>query len=153
MGPINNLLPDSVFTSTAMGLKFYRYIFFKLYTWSKSLNVDSAPEWSAMFTVCILSVMNILTVLATYGLISRSFVRLQINTWTQKIVFFLAYSVVGYFLFIYNQKYRRIEEEFNNETGIETWKGTLYTWLYIIFSLVLFFSSMYLMALRNRGII
>ena len=131
----------------------FYYIFYKLYSWAKRLGVDDAPEWTALFTVSWFPFLNTLTLIVGIGLVSGDRIQLPIVTWSTKITFLLVYLVFHYFIFIHKGKYKLIVEHFRNETEEKGRRGTIYTTIYIILTFGLFFSSIYLMSLRNRGVI
>ncbi|MBI5019834.1 MAG: hypothetical protein HZB59_00155 [Ignavibacteriales bacterium] len=131
--------------------RFYKYVFYKLYRWAKILGLDSTPEWTAMITVSIFLILNILTFLALINLCVEHNFRLPFDSLPKQIIIFVAYLIALYFVFIHKKKYIEIEKQFKEETMEEKKRGAIYTLLYIILTFGLFFLIMYLLMLRNRG--
>ena len=131
-------------------IRYYKYVFYKLYTFAKKLALDDTPQWTAMISMSILTFSNILTVLSIAGLIFELSYYQPLDTLTKKVLFMLVYLVLHYFIFIHNEKYKSIEKQFSDETKEEKKRGTIYTLFYIILTFGLFFLTMYLLMLRNR---
>ena len=134
-------------------IRFHRYVFYKFYSWAKDLGADSTPQWTALFSISILPLFNLLTLFGVLDLCIGKRFRLPLDSLLPKIIFLAVWAAFYYFLFIYHQKYEHIANEFENESDDHRRQGTIYTWVYICVTFLFFFGSLYLSNLHNLGVI
>jgi len=125
-----------------MKMRYYNYIFYKFYKGAYFINNSGDPEFRAIFGLAI-----------TEGINFYSFMQLIIyfiyENQIQTPIILLAIAAililsVNYFLFVYKNKFKKIIEEFKNESDKSRKIGTLLTWSYILVSLALLFYAKHL---------
>ena len=98
--------------------KLLKLLFYRLYKWASYLNLDNTPEYTALFTLSILLIINLQSsVFLLSFLIGRDLLLINL---TQRnlllgIVIASSYSI-NYFLLMHNGKLEEIKKEFTEES-------------------------------------
>lgn len=124
---------------------FYRYVFYKLYVWSKKRwGTYGDPHINAVFLLGIIIWFNILLLPGVILLIL--FNDITVGYWPKLVaVGFLILIVISvYFQFSYNGKHIKIKNEFKNENNSKRITGNIIVTVYVIGSIILPFLLMML---------
>jgi len=126
-------------------MRVLRYLYYRVYAWNLRMWGESdLPQFNALFGVSVLVYLNILTVLAAIDVLAgRHVVALSR---TVAVGMGVTLMVIGYFLLVHKDKYRRIAKELNGETSTQRKKRLIACLLYVALTFVSFF---WLASLRN----
>ncbi|HRZ98054.1 MAG TPA: hypothetical protein P5084_10890, partial [Paludibacter sp.] len=96
------------------------------------------PQWNALFGVSFMMGLNLGIIAGIIDMIGVVNIFVE-NTPKKEIIFFaFAILVANYFWLVYNGKYRQIAKEYKNEPKNKKLQNTLFLWLYVIVSFVIF---------------
>ena len=120
-------------------LKLYKYLYYRLYSWNlKTWGMEDAPQWNALLGVSFMMFLNLLLL----GHVLQYFdVNIFLREETPKkeaVAIGVILLGINYFIFIYKNKYKVIENQFKKETKWQRRKNALLLWLYVILSFALF---------------
>ncbi len=115
-------------------MKYYQYLFYKVYSFTKKLGNWEVAE-SAMFYLSILLEINILKI----AYIFKKPLLGSVNY--DKIFFILYFIIVGinYYLFLHKKKYKDIEKRFKKEGRVSKIIGNIVVFIYFIGTMVSMF--------------
>ncbi len=119
-------------------IRFYRYIIYKLYSWSLRRPNDT-PVANVIFT---LSFVHSVQIFMFYMVILKFFPVINIFHINQKIYLFILGLVligVNYLIFYNKERWEAYLEEFRGESKEESCKGKIFVLSYLIGSILLFF--------------
>jgi hypothetical protein len=117
----------------------YRYLYYRLYSWNlKTWGEKDLPQWNALFGVSFMMFLN----LGLFGLLLQFlgvniFLRDELPK-NEIVIIMLGFFVLNYFLFIYKDYYKSIENEFKKEPHRKRNVNTILIWLYTILSFAFF---------------
>ncbi|MDN5203080.1 hypothetical protein QQ008_16950 [Fulvivirgaceae bacterium BMA10] len=126
--------------------KAYKYTYYKIYSWNLKLHGKSdIPEYNALFGIAFLVLVNLANLVVLFeGVLNVDLLQyFNLNIGAQILVLIM-YLLVHYFLLFYKGRYKKIIEEFESESKKKQKVGAIYVWSYIIGSLVLLITTMYL---------
>jgi hypothetical protein len=118
----------------------YQYFFYKCYRVSTLLTPDEYSfncYKSGWLTLSFLNYINFLALsLISEILTGYGFSQIGYSKTTVLIpgVFFF---ILNYFIFIYQEKYKKIIKKFENESKKSRTKGTIFSWIYVVLSFML----------------
>ena len=123
---------------------FYFFIFNTLYGWAlKRQKNDPSNHYAAFYSIAFLVFMNFVTIY----LILNYFFSFSIDSIHYSkgliIVIIAILSLPQYFLLIHNKKYLKIKVKYEDKNKSDAIRGSILTWLYIIFSFALFFGTLF----------
>ncbi|GIV28674.1 MAG: hypothetical protein KatS3mg027_2488 [Bacteroidia bacterium] len=131
--------------------KIYRYIIYKLYTWSNKRKTDT-PVTNVILTLSFVHSIQLLTLNA---IVSRFFPNLDVfnyfDDYTDKEkekfvgLFFILFSALHYFVLYKKEYWDQYIEEFSHESDSERKKGTIWVISYLIGSIVLYFIILWIL--------
>jgi hypothetical protein len=127
-------------------IKFYNYIYSNLYKWISRLKYDKSPHITAFFTISILTWLNLLSIFAFVGLFIERPTNLEGIRKLEMAVIIILFAVPQWFYLMHKNRYEKIIGRSKN-----TAKDSLFTFIYILFSLGLFFGSLFLLMLQNQS--
>jgi hypothetical protein len=112
----------------------YKYLFYRIYLTIKNLNKKTDTIFAAHNSVLIISFLIAINLDTLKGLFS------QINEWRYNrisiyIVFFIIY-IINLFIFLRIINYKKIEENFSNESGFARIFSKVLTIIFIIVTLL-----------------
>ena len=122
-------------------MKAYRYLFYKLYSW---LYKSDIAEYKAIFGISILITLNLLTLPQLFGIIAETKVHLPKLSKEILIIIGISHILIHYFLLVFNNKYKRIIEEFEHENKTDKKKGDLFVLVYVTSSVVFLLVSLFI---------
>lgn len=132
-------------------MKIYLYIYYKLYSWAVNINRKSdIPEFTAFFTLTFLVYIN--TASIVLGLKAFFDVSFNFSGLSSLDIIGIAVLILlpQYFVLLHNSRYKKIVEEFNNESRIHRITGNFITWFYIIGSLIFLFTMFFTLMKQNQ---
>lgn len=101
-----------------MMIKIYKYLYYKFYSWAVSLKLDNTPEFTAFFTIVILSFLNLLCIV---WLVEMVFKLPKIFSGLSSITVIVVIILLGipqYFMLVHKGRYKKIAQEFVKEVVI-----------------------------------
>ena len=116
-------------------MKYYNYLFYKFYKGAFSIRESGDPEFRAIFGLGITeginfySIMQIIIYFVYENQIKTPILLLALTA--------ILILILNYFLFIYKDKYKKIIDEYKNESDKRRKIGTLLTWSYVLVTLAL----------------
>lgn len=121
----------------------YAYIYYKLYRLAKKTEKNWSPNMRmpatiAMFSITILQFVNLMTlyVFIVHGI--QLFKPFILNKGVAIIITLILYGI-NYYYFLFNEKFKYIENKLDKESSNLKSVKSLFFWLYIIFSFILLF--------------
>lgn len=121
----------------------YTYIYYKLYRLAKKTEKNWSPNMRmpatiAMFSITILQFVNLMTlyVFIVHGI--QLFKPFILNKGVVIIITLILYGI-NYYYFLFNEKFKYIENKLDKESSNLKSVKSLFFWLYIIFSFILLF--------------
>ena len=119
----------------------YKYLFYRIYDCQlRWFGKEDLPEWSAVVSVSVLNWVNIVGFL------------LALRTWTglniynplsairfQTALEYFSIILINAFIFIRNQRYKQIAEQFSNENSTQRRIKLILIFAYVIFSTLFLF--------------
>ena len=133
--------------------KSYKYLYYKLYKLFVKINGKSdITEYVAMFAVATLLLCNLFAILNAINVFYPFWDYPEISR-SRFFIYLIPYTLIFYFAFVFNTKYKRILEEFKNENEEHRKKGTRNVILYIAVSFFLVIVSLSLIVMKNEGLI
>ena len=123
-------------------MKYYRYLYYKIFSGISLIRIKGDPDLRAFFGLSVNEGMNVysLSQIFVYFIYNNEIRILGLLIGAVTLVFF----IVNYFLFIYKDKYKKIIDEFKNESDKKRKIGTILTWSYVIVTLALLFYAKHL---------
>lgn len=115
----------------------YKYLFYKIYKWSSGLEYDKTPEYTALFSV---SGLLLLDLMALSNIIEGLFEIpnfLFINKF-YGIIFTIGIAFLHYLIFLNKIGINQIIKEFDGETNEESFRRGIYVGIYILISMASF---------------
>lgn len=118
--------------------KFLRSLFYRLYRWASYLNFDNTPEYTSLFTVSILLVINFQSsVFLLSFLIGRDLLPINLTHGNLLLGVVIASSyAINYFLFIHNGRLEEIKKEFSEESKMAISRSNLIVWGFLVFTAI-----------------
>ena len=118
--------------------KFLRFLFYRLYRWASYLNFDNTPEYTSLFTVSILLVINFQSsVFLLSFLIGRDLLPINLTHGNLLLGVVIASSyAINYFLFIHNGRLEEIKKEFSEESKMAISRSNLIVWGFLVFTAI-----------------
>lgn len=133
--------------------KSYKYLYYKLYKLFVRINgKNDIPEYTAMFAIATLLFCNLLAVLNAINVFSPFWDYPEISR-GRFFIYLIPYTLIFYFAFVFNGKYKRIIKEFKKEGEEQRKKGKKNVILYMAISLLLVIASLSLIVMKNEGVI
>jgi len=132
--------------------KAYKYLFYKLYKLSakiSSIVKDDIPEYTAMFDIGVLVLINLASFAVIINSIGGFWHNLPDLSRGRFFVYLIPYFLFFYFTLVFNGKYKRIIKEFKNESEELRRKGRRKVIMYITGTLLLLIFSMVLIIMTN----
>lgn len=132
--------------------KFYKYIFFKFYGWAEKLHGDKeSHEFTAFFSLTFLIYANLLSLfLALKLILNFSINHIELSKFEIGI-YSLIPMIPQYYLLMHKKKYLKILKEYRGEDKRNSIWGTMYTWVYIVSTLVFLFVLVYVQMRINQA--
>ena len=122
---------------------FFIIVFYKLHVFAKFVSKDNLYQYTAMYLLSLLIFLNCITIYAYYNcLVEHSTNRYP----SRPVVLTLAFLIAGiiYVVFVRNKKYEFFFQKFLKSEDLKGGYGTLITILYIVASLMIAISSIWL---------
>ena len=120
-------------------IEYYKYLFYKVLHFLRSLPFkDNTTEWSAMFILESLAVLNFFSIINFIQIFTGKPFLPNLNR-LELTIAFLIITILYYFVFLYKKKYENIIKKFEVEPIEKKKKGNYKTLLYVLGSWVLFF--------------
>jgi len=122
----------------------YKYIYYWLYTWQRKLWGDSdAPEYNAYIGMSMSLTCLLASIAVTFELITN--IRLIPSNLLKGEIVIIAviFLLIHYFAFVYKGKYKKIEEEFKNESKEERNKKGIWVLIYTFGSMAFYISLLF----------
>ncbi len=133
--------------------KSYKYLYYKLFKFFvKVYGKNDIPEYTAMFAVATLLFCNLFAILNTINVFSPFWDYPEISRGSF-FIYLIPYSLIFYFAFVFNSRYKRIIKEFKNESEDQRKRGKRNVIIYIVISLLLVIISFSLIVMKNEGLI
>lgn len=127
-----------------------KYLYYKLFKLFVRINgEDDSPEYTAMFTVGLLFFFNILSIASIINLVYQFTTYPSISRTNFFVLFGLPYYIIFYFIFILKGKYKRIINEFIDESEDDRKKGRRKVISYLLFSFLLVVLSLILVGVGH----
>ena len=84
-------------------MKFYYYLYYRFFNFSKSISDDILNEWKPLVIISVLQVFILLEIIIWYSILTKN-----IYTSPKVYLFLMALAIVSfnYFIFLHNQKWK-----------------------------------------------
>ena|ERR1700744_950975 len=122
-------------------MKHYRYIIYKLYSWSLKKKNDT-PVFNVIITLTAVHYFQLLTIYCFCFKLFHIFNIFSKNNGLYVGLFMLLFLILNYFLLYNKERWESYISEFENESSKESFKGKIYVLSYLIGSILLFFISL-----------
>lgn len=120
-------------------LQYYKYLFYKVLNGLNKIPFkDDTNHWGAICILTFLALFNLGTIYVVIIIFIGRDPIPNLNR-IEQIIFIWSILAVHYFAFLHKKKYKNIMNEFKDESDEERKKGTRYTLIYIIGTIVIFF--------------
>jgi len=117
----------------------HQYLFYRTYLWQlNTFGQKNNPRLVALLSNSLFVYFNLLTVVVCFQLATGY--RLKIEK-TFAIVGLLLITSINYFILSYDNKLSTIISKFADEDEIQKRRGTIWCWVYVIGTHVLFFGA------------
>lgn len=116
----------------------YKYFFYRTYKWQLKLGDKNIPQVTAILVNSILLFLNLLTVIIWFQIMTGYKIQIEnlyAITGTSLIL------LINYFIFLYNNKFKRIIAEFDSETELQSARRGTLCLVYEIGTFLSFFGS------------
>lgn len=123
-------------------LRKYRYLYYRIYSWNlRTWGKADLPQLNALLGVSALLYFNLLSIEIIIQLTSGFGVIVKLGI-TKIHAVFVAFALLAtnYFLFLAKGRYLRLEREFGGEPPAPRKRGTIYSTIYVLGTLTLFFA-------------
>lgn len=131
-----------------------KYLYYKLFKLFVGIHgKDDIPEYTALCGLGTLFFFNVLSIALILNVVYPFTTFPSISRARFFVTIGIPYYVILYFIFIFNGKYKRIINEFINESEHERKKGRRKVVYYMLFSLILWIFSLILVIMHNEGVI
>lgn len=123
-------------------MKYYRYLYYKIFSGISLIRKNGDPDLRAFLGLSVNEGMNVYSFsqIFVYFIYNNEIRIPGLLIGAVTLVFF----IFNYFLFIYKNKYKKIIDEFKNESDKRRKRGTLLTWSYVLVTLALLFYAKHL---------
>ena len=129
----------------------FKVIFYKLYVWACKYNFANSPHLSAMYMLSLLLFLNLLGLVSLVKLIAEGDGYVFFNNTVGIIILMLILFFIINYAFIRNGRYKTFCAEFDLKPSKQRKMMSLFTFIYIIFSVALPFGiAIYIGYYRNR---
>jgi hypothetical protein len=112
----------------------YKYLFYRFYKWASGLAYDNTPEFTSLFTVSGLQLLNVLTLINLVNLLCYQTPIAMSLTFCIAIAIFVA--IVNYLILFRYLGLNNIIKEFSTETKKEEKYRSIYIGLYVLASVI-----------------
>ena len=120
-------------------MKLYRYLYYRLYTWNlKTWGEKDLPQWNALFGVSFMMGLNLGTIAGIIDMIGVVNIFVENPPKNEIILFAFVILFTNYFWLLHNGKYKQIAKDYRNETKNKKLLNTLFLWLYVLVSFMVF---------------
>lgn len=129
----------------------YKYVYYRIYSWNlNQWGKSDLPEYNAMIGLALTILINILSVPTVIEAITgyRMFDFPAISKGSL-VIGLLIYGSLHYFALYHNGKYKKIIKEFESESEAQRKRGTIWVLVYLVGSVVILFSSWFIIYLRD----
>ena len=129
--------------------KSYKYLYYKLFKLFVKVNgKNDVPEYTAMLAVATLMLCNLFALLNAINVFSPFWDYPEISR-GRFFIYLIPYTLIFYFAFVFNNKYKRIIKEFKKEDEKQRKIGRRNVIFYIAISLVLVILSLVLIVMKH----
>ncbi|MBK7626000.1 MAG: hypothetical protein IPJ16_02160 [Bacteroidales bacterium] len=129
-----------------------KYLYYKLFKLFVRINgQDDLPEYTAMLGLGTLFFLNMLSIVSILNVVYPFTMFPSISRASFFVSVGIPYIIILYFVFVFNGKYKRITNEFINESEDDRKKGRRKVVYYMLFSLLFLIFSLILMIMQNEG--
>lgn len=116
-------------------MKIYYYIFYKFYKGSFLFGSTGINEYSSCIFLSVFVSLNLVTVLALIKYVSD--VPLMFSSEFGAGLFAFGVIVGNYRILVHENRFKKIEARFKNETSVQKWIGTAFVLVYVFASVYL----------------
>lgn len=128
-------------------MNYLKYLYYKYYKFSIVVGNEDIAKFQAFVMFVLVIILNIITVLGYLDILFQ--ITLNISK-GYKLAIGFAFIIFSY-LYLQPHKSDKVIEQYSIESRKRKIMGNFLVTIYSILSLLLMFSSWYLMLLRNRG--
>lgn len=122
----------------------YRYAYYWLYTWNKGLwGKEDLPQYNAILGLSSSFVAVLLSFFSLLYIVFDIQFNLEEIPKEKTLAFGFGILIIHYFFFVHNDKYKKIEKEFNGERKEERKRKGRWVLLYTFGSLAFFIFLMF----------
>ena len=127
-------------------IKTYQYLYYKIYNFLKLTELDGFwMEWRAYCLMISINIFALFSILNYFTVITKVYIKFPDNKiWI--CIFSLVLSLVNYRLLLSKNRWKEIIKEFDKLPRKTNDKGTLVSWIIIIFIIVNLIFSFFLMS-------
>ena len=133
-------------------LQLYKQVFYRLYLWDKKISQSRKHEWNVILTLSVYTIFNLFTIVAIIELITGyKIVGMLHVVGSYHLVFSIVTLIVIYaahYLLLSRIGIKNLINEFEGQQAKHKLNKMLVLW-YEILSVLLFFGSFYLVAVRD----
>lgn len=148
---INTCGHESIETSMfTFCLQLYKQVFYRLYLWDKKISQSRKHEWNVMLTLSVYTLFNLASMVAMTQLITGYRIIGMLAVSSPKLYGVVTMVVIyaAHYLLLSRIGIKNLINEFEGPRAKHKLNKTLVLW-YEILSVVLFFGSFFLVAVRD----
>lgn len=123
-------------------INYFEVVFCKLYHWSKKLNTDNTPQYTALSMYSVLLCLNAIAAFG-YGWYFVNGASVNLYSKMYALLLFIGVIVALYLYFIHNRKYIEMYKAYIKSTSNKQISSIL-TIMYIVVSILLFIGLIWL---------
>lgn len=116
----------------------YEFFFYRNYVQQEKFLKDAVPKYSALLTVSVLQLANLLTLFIFFGAVIQQ--NITISFWYVVMVA-LVLELVNYLFLIHGGRFELIVAKFSTATDSQQTQRRFWCWVYEVGSFVVFFAS------------
>lgn len=121
----------------------YEYLYYRIYTWDlRTFGEDNLPQFNAAINVSFMSLLNLFTIAMPIASLLGVTGAFNINKYAIGGVA-ITWILINYHLLARNERYKKMALKFAQESHYDRGRNSVLCWLYVIFSFVAAFFSIY----------
>lgn len=126
----------------------YQYLFYRIYVWQLSMfGEQNDPKFVGMICNSMFLGVNLLTLVVIFKIITSYKFRIEEG---YAVIGMLLLYIINYFLLLYDNKSKAIIAKFSKESEIQRKRRTIWCWVYVIATHLLFFVSVMILSPQSK---
>jgi uncharacterized membrane protein YbhN (UPF0104 family) len=131
-------------------MKFLDYIFYRAYRFQLLVGNYLTPVFSTLIGLTCVLMFNLFSLLFLFSFYTDLLLLIFKSSIKTAIIFFIIIFLSLSTIFLYRKRYKNVIQAFKNESKNDLKKGNIQVFIYLVFTLLILYISLYLMYIKNN---